>query len=273
MPKRTRKKSHASATSAQAVENEGSVSFSGATGCLGGESLSEKATVIETIEEYYEIIGEKNTLQKSGAKLTEPRTDLPEIVDNSQSKYFPEVGNQGSMGSCVSWAQTYYQFTYEMNRDMDIETTPENTFSPKWTHNIANGGKASGSWDDDVYDLMLEIGNVTLADLPVDEEYLSWSPTEEIWKTAIKYRVSDYQVFKDVGKSSSKITSPDDSDLALIKTALSNGEVLAYTTYIKDYKLTHLTTNADAPENDKYNDEYVAKYLGTAVKKQLNTPK
>ena len=82
---------------------------------------------------------------------------LPAFVDNSESPYFPAIGNQGSLGACVYWAETYYQFTYTMNKAMGIATTPENTFSPSWTFNMGNGGKNGGGWEIDGFTLMQEM--------------------------------------------------------------------------------------------------------------------
>lgn len=183
---------------------------------------------------------------------------LPQSVDNSRSKYFPKIENQGNQGACVCWAQGYYQFTYMMNRAMDVETTPENTFSPYWLYNFANGGRSSGTWEDDVYDIMKEIGCLRMSDAIFSEEDdQNWYPYEEIWKTAMKYRISDYTIFKDVGDSTTPITSPDDPDLQNIKTLLSQGEVLAVTTYAYDWKVVRIKQHQDAPENDIYLNEYV----------------
>lgn len=183
---------------------------------------------------------------------------LPDFVDNSESKYFPAIGNQGSQGSCCCWAQVYYQFTYMMNRSMDVKTTPENTFSHTFIYNFANGGRGQGTWEDDVYELMKEIGNVPLSTVPHNiEDYNNWHATEEIWQEAMKYRVDDYTIFKDIGQAESQITSPDDSGLNNIKTLLAEGEVLAATTYIYSWDVERIKANASAPENDKYIDEYI----------------
>lgn len=238
--------------------DENGIHFIGPTGVdtSVNEQEYDSATEIESVSEYYKSKEESKV--NSGSYATENLSaSLPSSIDNSDTEYFPQIGNQGSTGSCVNWAQTYYQFTYMMNKSMGVTTTPENSFSYKWTYNFANGGKAGGTWDDDVYDLMKEIGNVPLSMVPYDGEHFSWTPVEDVWKTALKYRIKDYQTFKDIGSSSSQITSTDDSDLQLIKTALSNGEVLTFTTVINKWNITNLKTNSNAPENDKYAGEYV----------------
>lgn len=184
----------------------------------------------------------------------------PSFVDNSESKYFPAIGNQGDQGACCCWAQVYYQFTYMMNRSMDVETTPENTFSHTFIYNFANGGRGQGTWESDVYALMMEIGNVPLSTVPHNiEDYNNWHATEEIWQEAMKYRVKDYTIFDDIGQSDSQITSVNDSDLNNIKSLLVNGEVLAATTYINSWDVERIKAHPDAPENDKYLDQYIVR--------------
>ena len=75
---------------------------------------------------------------------------LPDSVDNSTSPYFPAIGNQGSMGSCTSWAHVYYSFTYAINKSRGIKTTPENTYSPQWSYNLTSNGESEGSTAADI---------------------------------------------------------------------------------------------------------------------------
>ncbi len=221
------------------------------TGCFVDNEPID-APLIETIDDYMAYASESLPMAS-----TYSTASLPDSVDNSKSPFFPTIGHQGDLGSCVSWGQTYYQFTYEMNKSMGVVTTPENTFSPKWTFNFANGGDDSGSWDDDTYNLLKELGCVTLGTLPVDDDFLTWTPVEDVWKTALKYRLKSFQVFKNIGRTDSQITSVNDSDLDLIKTALSNGEVLAVNSYIFSHQTSKLKTNPAVPENDKYANEEV----------------
>lgn len=188
-------------------------------------------------------------------------SDLPDSVDNSQSKYFPDISSQEDLGACVSWGQTYYQFTYMMNRSMDVETTPENTFSPSFNFNIINGGRGTGAWDKDGYNTMMEIGSVPLKTVPYNtKEWNNWFATEKVWKEAMQYRIKSYTYLKSIGMESSRITSVDDSDLLQIKKLLAQGEVLAATTPIYTWKVDRIKAHSDVPENDKYVNEYVVKF-------------
>ncbi|MEE0265257.1 MAG: starch-binding protein, partial [Acutalibacteraceae bacterium] len=204
--------------------------------------------VINSASEYYKLTGKKYKVPSGGSL----KSSLPSSVDNSQSIYFPEVGDQGSVGACAAFAHAYYQFTHEMNKSQGIPTTPENTFSPKWAYNIQNGGVDSGSVSDYLYRSMSWQGVAQMPFAPYDNDYLSWIPKEEAWSNALKYKVKSYQYFDDVGLEESRITSADDSDLDAIKTALSNGEVLTYSTLVYSWKSAKLKTNPMAPENAKY---------------------
>ena len=243
------------------TEDENGIHFTGPTGDKSAESemTYDAAKVIETVEDYYSLsngkTAGKNILLKSSATL-------PESVDNSKSEYFPEIGNQGDIGSCGCWANTYYQFTYTMNKEMGVKTTPENTFSPKWVYNLLNGGeKLSGTINENVNELMKDIGNVTLSQVPYDDDYLTWSPEEEIWREALSFRVKDYYEFENFGVDSRLITSVDDEDIAAVKSALADGEVLTFSTYIYDWSSVLIKTNENAPENDLYADEYIVKSM------------
>ncbi len=221
------------------------------------DEIPDDAEVIGSVSEYYKIKGKKYKVPSGGSASA----DLPSSVDNSQSEYFPEIGDQKSLGSCVAWAQAYYQFTYTMNKERGIATTPENSFSPKFVYNNVNKGKDDGLSADFAYEFMMYQGNVPLSLVPYDTDYLSWCPTEEVWKSSIKYRVKDYQFFDRFGNEETPITSPDDSDLEPVKTALSNGEVLAFSTFAYSFEMVKLTQNNDAPENSKYPNEYVVSRL------------
>ena len=39
--------------------------------------------------------------------------EVPSSWDNSATNWFPPIGNQGSEGSCVSWACGYYTKTFQ----------------------------------------------------------------------------------------------------------------------------------------------------------------
>lgn len=121
-------------------------------------------------------------------------TPLPVSVDNSQSKYFPEVFNQRS-NSCSQASSVRYVFTYEYNRMVDRPAnTKENVFSYHFTWNYLNEGKDEGSFNDSGYYLMKKAGAATLSIMD-DEDYkvssTKWLDGYDNYLEALHYRVKE----------------------------------------------------------------------------------
>lgn len=152
---------------------------------------------------------------------------LPTSVDLSTSPYFPAIGNQGDMNSCVSWATTYYQFTYEAHKLNNIITTSENTYSPTWTYNFTNGGNNAASFYTDAYNVLINQGALTMDDMPYDSfnyDY-SWSTDTNAMINALNTRVS---TVGHVGilTSGATIKNNQNSELNMVKYLLKSGKVL-----------------------------------------------
>ena len=177
-----------------------------------------------------------NALRRHARKDT--ASVLPASVDNSQTKYFPKVGNQGSVGSCVCWAEVYYNFTYTLCKARDVEATGKNVMSPIFIYNkIRLNGPTlgvSGSSSGDAARLLKSIGTPSydLATGAQDNTYLTWFPTEEIWKNAAQNRLSSYTK---ISNPLGQITSPKDSDLDLLKQYLADGKLISYSTSDPNY--------------------------------------
>lgn len=227
------------------------------TGDLGIRTEDTETPVISSAEDYYKYtdnscIG-KNAVAPIGS------SELPASVDNSESPYFPPIGDQGALGACVVFATTYYQFTYTMNKARGVESNEDNIFSVKWIYNIVNAGMDNGSNEFVIYKVLKQHGCPTAKSLPYDGvDFKGWSTDEKVWREAIRYRLSDSQQFADLGGAGCEITSADDTDLIAVKTALNNGDVLKFSSFIYSWEYGNLKTNADVPENDKYkNEQYV----------------
>lgn len=221
-----------------------------ATGDLTlAEEADPEVPVIRSVADYYKAAGKSSRLRSASSAIASK-------VDNSQSRFFPEIGNQGQMGSCTSWAQTYYQFTYTMNRSMNRTTTPENCFSPQWAYNLVNGGKDEGSGANKIYDILQRQGAATMQQVPYTGGYFSWSPESRIWSDTSDYRLKDYQ-YLSVGSDAedTPITGPKDEDLDVLKTALSNGEILTYSTCIRGWTYGTISSRPEVPENAAYAGE------------------
>ncbi len=227
----------------------------GRTGDLGiKEECSEDVYTIDSQSDYLNLVSTETSSKKDLAMTGS--VSLPSSVDNSESPYFPVIGDQGGLGACVVFATVYYQFTYTMNKSRGVHTTEDNIFSVKWAYNMVNSGRDGGSAAFKNYQLLQQHGCPTAKTLPYDGvDYKGWSTDEKVWREAMRYRIKDYQEFTDIGGEGKEITSNDDTDLLAIKTALSNGEVLKFSSYIYSWKSDKLKTNPNAPENDKYKDE------------------
>ena len=240
-------------TSMKTVKDERGIHFYGPTGNNLKDEYEtlDDVTVIDNLAEYNKITGNTPKMGINNKPLKK-ETKLPKFVDNSESIYFPEIGDQQDLGSCLFWAQVYYQYTYEFNRAMNIPTTYETTFSPQWSYNVATAGDDMQCYTPISLNFMINQGSVPLTQVPYDSLYLNAHPTEEIWRNSINYRLKGFQMFEEIGTKDTQVTSPDDSDLLLIKTALNNGEILSYSTMMYGWTHVMLKTNSDAPENDKY---------------------
>jgi len=150
-------------------------------------------------------------------------------VDNSTLNAFPPVGDQGPIGSCVAWATTYYQLTYEtaFARSWNAKTGGSgNYFSPRWTYNMINGGQDTGAYYSDAYNLLVKHGACRFSEFPYANDYLPWCTAGSAWRGAISCRV----------KAQGTVGGSGDTLISNIKTQLINGHCLVYGTYVSGWK-------------------------------------
>ncbi len=118
--------------------------------------------------------------------------DGEELVDHSQSKHFPPIGDQGGEGACVAWSTAYYAQTFYEARDRgwDLSATvsDDKLMSPEFLYHLINGGIDNGSHYFDALRVLENIGVASLAKMPYsDTDHTSW-PTETAFKEAPQYR-------------------------------------------------------------------------------------
>jgi hypothetical protein len=171
--------------------------------------------------------------------------DLPVTVDNSQLRFFPPIRNQGSLGSCASFASTYYQFSYmtAFQKDLDIRDPSDNTnkYSPKWTYNMVNDGKNEGSGFYNNFAVLEKHGAATWAAFPYDSNYTAWCLDTAAWRDALKVRT---RVTQYVYNASS------DLGLEQIKSLLTDGYILVFGTYINSWNRTTLLDDPSTSDDD-----------------------
>ncbi len=228
-----------------------------APGKMGDTGMSAeeiaKAPKIKSVKDYYNADDDAASSTKKAKKEIATNSATASSVDNSQSKYFPPIGDQNPLGSCTCWANIYYQLSYEENRQLDRTATYENSLSPTWVYPYVNNGGDNGSSANTVMDVAKEIGVPTIKTAPVTQDYMKWNTDANAFKEAQQYRLSDYYIFY-TGAGDTPVTSPDDSDIAAVKTALQNGKVLTFSTYFSGLNYEQIQSNST------HQGEYIATY-------------
>lgn len=176
----------------------------------------------ETQEEIEAFFGEPVT-------YAETRTALPSSVDLSNDPCFPPIGNQGGLGSCASFATTYYQFTYEVNKMNGVTSKDDIViYSPKWTYNLSNYGIDVGSEITDNYNVLRDLGCLKNSDFTYTGSFYDYIEIPQNMRQekleALSTRVVDTNSYSISNTAS--ITSPNSSSLYDIKTALNQGKAL-----------------------------------------------
>jgi hypothetical protein len=182
--------------------------------------------------------------------------DLPVAVDNSQLRFFPPIRNQGSLGSCASFASTYYQFSYmtAFQKDLDIRDPGDNTnkYSPKWTYNMVNDGKNDGSNFYDNYAILEKHGAATWDAFPYDSNFTAWCLDTAAWRAALRVRT---RITQYVYNASS------DLGLEQIKGLLTDGYILVFGTYINSWIQTTILDDPSTSDDDPAVGRFVSYWM------------
>lgn len=199
---------------------------------------------------------DSNTWINNHLYSSEPTVQsFPTAVDNSTSPYFPDIGNQGQIGCCTSFATTYYQFTYEANKLNNIFTTPENTYCPMWSYNYCNDGLNKGTSFENNYNILKNVGALRYSDYDFtfsmnkndSANYTYWSNNTPAKLEALETRVSSVYALK-TPVSNGNIISFNSGSTQLhafdaVKMALTSGKVLTVTTTAYEWDIATATNN------------------------------
>ena len=229
---------------------------------VGGQSIYSNASSSNTTNS-----NESNNCTNLTQEIPTGEIEILNSIDNSQNKYFPPIIEQGKYNSCSSWAMTYYQTSYEINRANDRDgSLPENQLSPVFTFNLSNNGNNEGTYFTDTAKILKDVGSVSMAQLPADTTNGDMpigniSADANIWREAHKNRISEYIVLSN-GKAdrlgnTTPITSPKDEDLLEIKKALCEGYVLTASTPGNKWKYKTIEPNEQVPANNDYLGEQI----------------
>jgi C1A family cysteine protease len=182
--------------------------------------------------------------------------DLPVSVDNSQLRFFPPIRNQGSLGSCASFASTYVQLSYmtAFQRNLDIRNPADNTnkYSPKWSYGMLNDGENNGTSLYENYILLLRHGAATWAEFPYDSDYRGWCLDAATWRHALSVRTKAVQYVQ---------SAQSDTGLALAKELLADGYVVVFGTYINSWVFKAAGDDPATTYDDAAAGKQVAYYM------------
>ncbi len=232
-------------------ESDGTLSLD-PTDLTHGTGLNEKD--LEEIAAEAEETGDSADKKIEKAIAAQAAGELPAAVDNStgeNGKYFPAVGNQGSIGSCLAWADKYYNKTYMFNKYFDREVDDSNTFSPKWGH--ANTGWLHGSLtldrcpNTDFTSKYGMLGNDFYADCEADYMEAELGATD-----AYGYILSgDTRENKPV-----EVDGVDSEDIAVVKQSLADGNILQLGTSAYWFNYSKIDGSLTS-ENSKYANQSI----------------
>lgn len=177
--------------------------------------------------ESVEMFETKEYMSSTNEESQGEDTKLPSSVDVSTSEYFPQVGDQGSSGSCWHFGTSYACLTFINNKTRGIKTTPENTINPMFCYNYAAGTKNSS-----LEGLLMQIGYPAVGVLPIDtKNTVSLYPIKEVWESAVRNRGGKYISYNCFADEDEVVTSPDDSSIYMLKKKLSEGNPAAISSY------------------------------------------
>lgn len=178
--------------------------------------------------------------------------DLPISVDNSKLDCFPPIRDQKPLGSCASFSTTYYAMTHmtALARGWNEKDNDDNSikFSPKWTYNMANGGKDEGTSIYGVYQVLSGIGAATWEDVPYNSNYTEWQVDKDIWIKALGNKADRFGVIKDIDT---------DTGLNNLKMLLTDGYVLNFTTGLDSWKFSTVKDDPSDSADDSYKNSRV----------------
>ena len=200
--------------------------------------------IISSVEEYNEFAGIEENPKNSAS--------LPDECDNStneNARFFPPIGDQGLLSSCCAWATTYYQFTYMTNKARGVSADSDHIYSPTWIYNLNNDAVDKGVNATNVYNSIKQQGVALTKDVPiatnasVASNYRDLYARGDIWANALANRLTDFAyinaegTYTPVSTSGTPVTDAKDSDLDELKTAINNGDILCFVTFVKSWDL------------------------------------
>lgn len=248
------------------------------TNCIDTDIVLEQYGLGAIIDEHYtdncKVDYDKNYPERYNKIINR---DISPSCDLSLSNNFPPIRSQGDVGSCVSWATTYYQFGYQVaekyNWTVNQLRFASQHFSPKFVYNQVNHGCNLGSSFDDNYAVLKSRGAVRYScfwpnpnasqnpdpdfdpsqyppntQAPINPlEYREWCTNIDHQKQGLEYRVSESTANQFAeGSESCPINAPNSPYLSTMKYLLNTNHVL---TFLSNYGISE---NVTAPDISGY---------------------
>jgi Papain family cysteine protease/Family of unknown function (DUF5719)/IPT/TIG domain/Divergent InlB B-repeat domain len=156
------------------------------------------------------------------------RSGAPLAASADLSSQLPPIGNQGSQGSCVAWATSYYYKTWVEKQEHTgwALTDTKHEFSPSFMYNQINGGYDNGSSFSDAFALLQNKGDVDIAEFPYSQSNWTNQPSSMQLQEAKQYRIpSGWTSF--FNRSTNGPFSPA-NDITNAKAWLASGQMLVF---------------------------------------------
>jgi len=120
---------------------------------------------------------------------------IPDSIPNSfdLSEDLPPVRNQGELGSCASWATSYYMKSFQEKIETGLPFSEASIFSPSYTYNQLTGEDCGGTSIEETLALIQEQGVASLELFPYTEDQCTTQPDETVTEAASDARISDFK--------------------------------------------------------------------------------
>ena len=231
-------------------------------------SIGKPVVTIDSTTQMFNLIANRKKLYSRNLPALPEELPEQEVnvtkVDNSATKYFPKIEDQGELNSCTAWASVYYQMSYMVNKELDRDGKLEvNTFSPIWVYNMINDGSNNGTFYSDVLAVLAEVGAVPTPCVPLEyrdrgENIRNLHAKKANFMLASKYKVSQFYAIDLKNRDNDTVvTNNDDRDLETIKQALLMGEILSATTYSDNWNRDIIKSSDFNKENNDYVGETI----------------
>jgi len=171
-------------------------------------------------------IAEGRVLAAAPEGVLPRRTTLKGAATNTN--YLPAIGNQGSEGSCVHWAGTYYVKTANMkHREPSLNLSlSSNRCSPRFTYNLTNIGEDNGGYGHEPFEIFMRYGVASLAQLPYVEGDTNSLPDTADFIEGLHRRSTNYVWVWD--------WNPGTTEINELKAWLDAGGVASCAIYVDD---------------------------------------